>query len=142
MSKKMVLDATLEGYGGPFFLPYFGWYMDEPRSPMNAFTLEERARAVSEHFVETKRITTSDGYVWFWGLFFQIPADDGDHEIVVALPWCQDWGESEGTASDRYPAIYVTPNVTVGEVSRLLKLLAGTSDDVVEDQEVSPIVEE
>lgn len=119
MSNKEHPDAILYGYRGPFF----------PESVKSLHQLLYRNQSLSltgtviiEMLIGTplnirvERLRTADSYTWFWCLVVRKYRT----EIVIALPWTQDFSKSDGTQSDRHIALYTKGRVSDEEIDEII----------------------
>ena len=117
MSKQQHHDALLPGYHGPFFPPSVDHLREtiDANDSCNGEWLGAVARTVNGH-ISRDNATTSDDYSWFWGLHFGPP----NAEVVVLVPWAQDWGKKDDTQADRSIAVY-TRGVDEATADRVLQ---------------------
>ncbi len=122
MSMQQVPDATLPGWEGPFYPTSTAQLVEamdaRPEAERNRTALERVARRI-DGFLSCTRLTSADGYGWFWTLEFQVK---GSSRVLVALPWSQDWDQRDGTQLDRSPAVY-TRRATSDQVASVLTSL-------------------
>lgn len=109
MSRRHHHNAKLKGYIGPFYPPELEFLFDADRSPVTISECDQmgQSQALAEYF-GSPAVHTTDGYVWFTGIMFGFPIDNGfPRRVVLALPWAQDWEAEAGTKMDRSPALYI-----------------------------------
>ena len=66
---------------------------------------------------------TSDGYLWFCCLSFQVASEPYQDIVFVFFPWAQDQEEKEGTPRDRSIAVYTDAQISDEVISDLLREL-------------------
>ena len=80
------------------------------------FTLEKLGRTING-YEGKNRPTTEDGYVWFWGLYFQTKKGG----IAILFPWAQDWDRHDGTQLDRSIGVYTRGEVDDEDIDGLVE---------------------
>lgn len=68
---------------------------------------------------DATRPCTDDGYVWFWGLRFCL----GDSQLLVLMPWKQNWEVVDGPGLDRSIAACVRGSPNEAWVRERLNLM-------------------
>jgi CHAT domain-containing protein len=120
-------QTLLPGHNGPYFpgtLDRLARVLEEYQ--IDRYTLESAARAVGG-FLGEEFTTTSDGYSWFAGLRFAVsqPHSPGGQEeagqIVILIPWSQDFARQDGTSTDRSIAIYTTNDNGLSAAAQLIQ---------------------
>ena len=119
MSNEKVTDAHLEDYRGPFFPEslerlHETLYGGQSLS-FSGGVLTEMVRKGSSP-IQIERYTTSDEYAWFWCLI----ARRGKAEVVIALPWAQDFDKSDDSQSDRHTALYTQGTISESELDEFI----------------------
>jgi len=66
--------------------------------------------------VKRSGATTEDGYVWFSALSFS--TEKG--EVALLLQWSQDFEKTDGSQSDRAPALYTQGDVSNAQAEAVL----------------------
>ncbi len=112
MSKELV-KTTLHGYNGPVCATeVLQNICDENEGEhLDGNVLEEVARRI-EGYKERTRPTTIDGYGWFWALSFLTEGG----EIMILIPWAQDFDKTDGSKFDRAIAVYTKGSAAEGEI--------------------------
>jgi hypothetical protein len=113
--------ARLRPYNGPFFPEAVNSLRRElDLAPsVSGEWIKNVAPAVSGFDGATISPVTSDGYNWFWALFFR--RDTG--VTVVLIPMSQDWKKRDGTQSDRRIAVH-TSDMTAQAAGEVVDELA------------------
>lgn len=105
MSKKKMAEATMEMWDGPFFTSQVDSLNDlwgKDGSPNWAQIEAWVRREFQKEFDSMIRPTTTDGYTWYVAIGLVV-----EHfEILIALPWGQDWEVSDESKADRSIAVY------------------------------------
>lgn len=117
MSNTLV-PAPLKGYAQVPEIPHTLNYAYNLNVSCFGSDLEEigiKASTPTRRFAVRKRVTTHDGYTWFWSLSFYVPFGT----VTVLFPWCQDWGEKDSMQLDRSIAIYKKGFVLQRTIKRL-----------------------
>lgn len=86
MGSYQCTEAHLEGYEGPYFPLALEEIMNQlgaVKPPTREWLLDV-CRAVEGFTGRVIRPTTSDGYVWFWGLEFTVYSDSS---LLILIPW-------------------------------------------------------
>lgn len=122
---RQTTKANLLGYDGPADLVEELRQVLEPQS-FNGVQLEwacERIRGFKEKEITeiTKSPRTEDGYNWFWSCRFEIRLG---REVMILIPWAQDWKKTDGSKFDRAIAVYTKGSASIDEVGWILHKLA------------------
>jgi hypothetical protein len=124
MSMRQVPAAKLAGWEGPFYqaaINQLAEAMDGCGQQFDGVALSKIGGRV-KGFVSRERLPrAADGYAWFWCLIFRVGFRK---QVLVAIPWAQDWDRHDGTAFDRSPAIYLKGRVTGAEADAVVTSLA------------------
>jgi len=116
---RALIKTELDGYQGPVDVSTkdFQDILDNisKRDGFNGEFLENISKKIPS-FMEIDRPTTNDKYSWFWGIHFATSKG----EVVVLIPWSQDWGKKDGSQSDRAVAIYTKDTANTEDIKSLL----------------------
>lgn len=122
-------DAMLSGYLGPFFPESVRKLREQldRLEGVNGYTLGIIATRLHGEASRDHNVTV-DGYFWFWGIEFN------NSDVVILIPWSQDWGKTGGTQADRSIALHVrsgSPATGDAIVERLTRLLEEEIDRLI-----------
>ncbi len=71
-------------------------------------------------YVNAGNPMSSDNYVWFWSMNFEIAGT----KLTILFPWISDWARNGGTISERHIALYTNGEygdaVIEGIITRIL----------------------
>jgi len=138
-------QASLPGHNGPYFpetLDRLVRVLEECQP--NGQVLELAAQTV-DGFLGTEFTTTSDGYSWFAGLRFTVskPHSSGQPkeagQIVILIPWSQDYARQDGTSADRSIAVYATNDDLTAAAATLVQDYAAAIDNLFKPSAVADI---
>jgi hypothetical protein len=109
VSREQRLDALLEGWGEPAF-PTEMLELDRALAAagrrvaygLSGGFLNGCAGPIRGFVQGLSFPQTSDGYCWFWGLEWALPAG----RVRLLIPMRVDKGRQDGSSSDRSPALY------------------------------------
>lgn len=136
MSKMCHWDAKLEGYRGPFYPWGVGRLAERLNGTMNGASLRKIGEKLpdSAGFAGLRRPISTDGYPWFWALVFN-PKGEGYDEVLIAIPWAQDWEETDGVRWDRSIAVYIQGSGNGEQIIEILRQLIDLATQEVKELE-------
>lgn len=121
MSGRKHFKAELLGYNSPIFpegIQALNSAVD--RAFINQIILADIGRSIKGFRRLNTDVRTQDSYFWFAGLEFNI---SGEKQILVAIPWQQDWDKKSRLQLDRSIAFYPRGVMITVEVASLLEKL-------------------
>lgn len=127
------VKCSLPGYGQARY-PRAGaklndFEMEFAKSGMNTKTadlFEHKAFTDLPGYISRGRCTTSDGYIWPIGVFFNV----GDGTAVVLFPERSYLESTDSIKQERAVAIFKSGGVTASEIRDLINLLVETRDQL------------
>lgn len=118
---RQVIRTSLKSWDGPVDVSVerLQKFLDEHIGQTCGQDIAQSAKSV-EGYLELLRPQTEDGYDWFWAPRFRTRRG----EVIVLLPWSQDWDHEDGSQSDRAPLVFTRGNVPVATASAIVQKLA------------------
>jgi len=103
MSNQQHPNARLDGWEGPFFPAN----LDELHAQLDIGNQSGGWLFSVLHtlpgFVQGQSVVTTDDYAWFYAAHFAFHGGD----VLVLIPWSQDWDKADGTQRDRSAAVHI-----------------------------------